>query len=103
MSLSDKNARKYTPNPNNDKMNMSAEKEVDGIMIAPMTKLLYRELIRHFDEEGIDYVDKTVSGGGLYFFSDTEAENLKKKGYPVMFAEKGTKGTNHRSAWYVKI
>ena len=103
VSLSDENARKYTPNPNNSKMNMSAENDGDGIMIAPMTKLLYRELIRHFDEEGIDYVDKTVSGGSLYFFSDTEAENLKKKGYPVMFAEKGTKGTDHRPAWYVKI
>lgn len=103
VSLSDENARKYTPNPNNGKINMSAENDGDGIMIAPMTKLLYRELIRHFDEEGIDYVDKTVSGGSLYFFSDKEAESLKKKGYPVMFAEKGTKGTDHRPAWYVKI
>lgn len=103
VSLSDESARKYTPNPNNDKMNMSAGKDGYGIMIAPMTKLLYRELIRHFDEEGIDYVDKTVSGGSLYFFSDTEAESLKKKGYPVMFAEKGTKGTDHRPAWYIKI
>ena len=103
VSLSDENARKYTPNPNNGKMNMSTEDDGDWIMIAPMTILLCRDLIRHFDEEGIDYVDKTASGGSIYFFSDTEAENLKKKGYPVMFAEKGTKGTDHRPAWYVKI
>lgn len=79
------------------------EEDSEDSMIASRTKLLYRELIQHFDEEGIDYVDKTVSGGSLYFFSDTEAESLKKKGYPVMFAEKGTKGTDHRPAWYIKI
>ena len=72
-------------------------------MIAPRTKLLYGELIRHFDEEGIEYVDKTVNGGSLYFFSETEAENLKKKEYPVFFAEKGTKGTDHRPAWYIRF
>lgn len=72
-------------------------------MIAPMTKLIYRELIRHFDEENIEYVDKTTTGGSLYFFSDVEADNLKSKGYPVLFADKGTKGTGRRPAWYIKI
>lgn len=109
--LSDETAKKYPPpakaskTPAKEKPQPVRTEEVEkrNSMIAPMTKLLYRELIRHFDEEGIDYVDKTVSGGSLYFFSDTEAENLKKKGYPVMFAEKGTKGTDHRPAWYIKI
>ncbi len=72
-------------------------------MIAPMTKVLCRELIRHFDEEGIEYVDKTASGGGLYFFSEAEAGSLKEKGYPVGYAENGTKGTGHRPAWYIKF
>lgn len=72
-------------------------------MIAPMTKILCRELIRHFDEEGIEYVDKTASGGGLYFFCEAEAGSLKEKGYPVGYAENGTKGTGHRPAWYIKF
>ena len=72
-------------------------------MIAPMTKILCRELIRHFDEEGIEYVDKTASGGGLYFLSEAEAGSLKEKGYPVGYAENGTKGTGHRPAWYIKF
>lgn len=72
-------------------------------MIASRKTLLYSELIRHLSEEGIEFVDKTANGGGLYFFSETEAENLKQKDYPVFFAEKGTKGTNHRPAWYIKL
>ena len=109
--LSDGAAKKYSPkketnqNPAKEKpqpeRTEGAEKE--DSMIAPRTKLLYRELIRHFDEEGIEYVDKTTNGGGLYFFSETEAENLKKKDYPVFFTEKGTKGTGHRPAWYIKL
>lgn len=69
-------------------------------MIASRTKLIYGELIRHFDEEGIEYVDKTANGGGLYFFNEMEAENLKQKDYPVFFAENGT---GHRPAWYIKL
>ena len=82
--------------------NNAKEKEGNR-MIAPRMKLLYRELVRHFDEEGIEYVDKTVSGGSLYFFSETEAENLKKKDYPVLYAASGSKATNHRPAWYIKL
>ena len=56
------------------------------------------------DSESVqEHVDKTVNGGSLYFFSETEAENLKKKDYPVFFAEKGTKGTDHRPAWYIRF
>lgn len=80
-----------------------AKEETEDSMIAASTKLIYKELIRHFGEEGIEYVDKTASGGSLYFFSDTEAENLKSKDYHVFYAEKGTKGTEHRPAWYIKL
>ena len=66
-------------------------------MIAPMREVLFRELIRHFNEEGLEYVDKTAKRGGLYFFNEAEAASLKEKGYPVGYTENGTKGTNHRS------
>ncbi len=109
--LSDETAKKYPPpakaskTPAKEKLQPVRTEEVEkrNSMIAPRTKLLYGELIRHFDEEGIEYVDKTVNGGSLYFFSETEAENLKKKEYPVFFAEKGTKGTDHRPAWYIRF
>lgn len=109
--LSDAAANKYSleketdQNPAKEKPQpvRSEEAKKGNSMIAPRTKLLYRELIRHFDEEGIEYIDKTVNGGSLYFFSETEAESLKKKDYPVFFAEKGTKGTDHRPAWYIKL
>ena len=109
--LSDAAAKKYSPeketdqNPAKEKPQpvRSEEAKKGNSMIAPRTKLLYRELIRHFDEERIEYIDKTVNGGSLYFFSETEAESLKKKDYPVFFAEKGTKGTDHRPAWYIKL
>ena len=109
--LSDETAKKYPPpakasqNPTKEKPQPVRTEEVEkrNRMIAQRTKLLYRELVRHFDEEGIEYIDKTVNGGSLYFFSETEAENLKKKDYPVFYAEKGTKGTNHRPAWYIKL
>lgn len=109
--LSDETAKKYPPlakaskTPAKEKPQPVRTEEVEkrNSMIAPRPKLLYRELIRHFDEEGIEYVDKTVNGGSLYFFSETEAENLKKKDYPVFFAEKGTKGTDHRPAWYIRF
>lgn len=110
--LSDATAKKYPPNrkasqnPAKEKpqpVRTEKKEEEENGMIASRTKLLYKELIRHFDEEEIEYVDKTANGGSLYFFSETEANNLKKKNYPVFFAEKGTKGTGHRPAWYIKI
>lgn len=105
VSMSDVVARKYPPKQKEKESQLppAAEQREGESMIAPMTKVLYRELIRHFDEEGIAYVDKTANGGGLYFFCDAEAEKLKEKGYPVNYAEKGTKGTGHRPAWYIKL
>lgn len=87
----------------NNPVRTEEKEEKENSMIASRTKLLYRELIRHFDEEGIEYVDKTTNGGSLYFFSEAEAENLRKKDYPVFFTENGTKGTGHRPAWYIKL
>ncbi len=107
--LSDAAAKKYSPakktnqKPTKENSQPAEGAEKEHGMIASRTRLLYRELLRHFDEEGIEYVDKTVSGGGLYFFSETEAENLRMKDYPVFFAEKGTKGTGHRPAWYIRL
>lgn len=104
VSLSDAAATRYCQQQENAVPQiLPVTESKEETMIAPMTKVLCRELIRHFDEEGIEYVDKTASGGGLYFFSEAEAGSLKEKGYPVGYAENGTKGTGHRPAWYIKF
>lgn len=72
-------------------------------MIEPKPKLLHDAMIHHFDEEGIEYVDKTSAGGSLYFFAEAVANDLTTKGYQVHFAENGTKGTGHRPAWYIRF
>lgn len=109
--LSDAAAKKYTPDkeanqkPTEEKSQPARTEEAEkgNRSIDSVKNLLYRELIRHFGEEGIEYIDKTANGGSLYFFSETEADTLKKKDYPVFFAENGTKGTAHRPAWYIKL
>lgn len=69
----------------------------------PDARSLCEKLIQHFDEEGMEYIDKTANGGALYFFSEAEADSLKEKGYSVEYAEKGTRGTGRRPAWYVRF
>ena len=64
---------------------------------------LYRALLRRFAAEHIEYVDKTPSGGNLYFFDERTANDLADKGYKPYFAKNGTKSTEHRPAWYIKI
>lgn len=78
-------------------------RKVEKPMIEPKPKLLHDAVIRHFDEEGIEYVDKTSAGGSLYFFAEAAANDLTAKGYQVHFAENGTKGTGHRPAWYIRF
>ena len=53
-------------------------------------------------DQAQEFVDKTSSGGALYFFSEAVAQELKERGYPVYYASNGTKGTEHRAAWFVK-
>lgn len=78
-------------------------RKAEKLMIEPKPKLIRDAVIRHFDEEGIEYVDKTSVGGSLYFFAEAIANDLAAKGYQVHFAENGTKGTGHRPAWYIRF
>lgn len=72
-------------------------------MIEPKTKLLHDAVVRHFEDEGIEYIDKTEKGGGLYFFSKQIADELKNKGYSVYYTENGSKSTDFRAAWYLSF
>lgn len=76
-------------------------KTEDADMIESKAKLMYDAIVRHFTDDGIEYIDKTEKGGSLYFFDERVAEELQTKGYSVRFTEKGTKGTEHRAAWYI--
>lgn len=85
------------------KVKKAPKRKAEKPMIEPKPKLLHDAVIRHFDEEKIEYVDKTSAGGGLYFFAEAVANDLTAKGFQVHFAENGTKGTGHRPAWYIRF
>ena len=65
-------------------------------------KVLYNTVIQRLSDEGAEYIDKTPQGGGLYFFDENIAKELKSKGFEPYFAKSGTKGTGYRPAWYVR-
>lgn len=71
-------------------------------MIVENRQLIHDMLISHFTEEGLVYIDKMNSNGGLYFFDDATALELKKKGYKVFYAPNGTRSTERKPAWYIK-
>lgn len=99
VSLTDKSAKHFKPAQR--QAQQQAKEKDDADMIENKSKLIYDAIIQHLKDEGIAFVDKTEKGGGLYFFSEQAAEELKAKGYAVRFTEKGTKGTAHKSAWYL--
>ena len=70
-------------------------------MIKTKLEVLHDAIIQHFEEEHIEYIDKTPKRGSIYFFNKDVAIDLQDKGFKVAFASKGTKGTNNRPAWYV--
>jgi len=92
VSLSDKEAAK--------KQNRSAKEEQK--MIAGSDRLVHDAIIKHLMDEGVEYVDMTHKGGGLYFFSQGVADELKAKGYNIGYAEKGSRSTSGRPAWYLR-
>lgn len=92
VSLSDKEASKER------KQSVKEEKK----MIARSDKLVHDAIVKHLMDEGAEYIDMTHKGGGLYFFSEAIAEELKGKGYHIGYAEKGSRSTSGRPAWYVK-
>ena len=92
VSLSDKESAKEQK---------QCEKE-EQKMIASSDKLEHDAIVKHLMDEGVEYIDMTHKGGGLYFFSESVAEDLKAKGYNIGFAEKGSRSTSGRAAWYLR-
>lgn len=97
VSLSDKESAKEHP-----KTRKSAEKKGEQKMIAHSNKLVHDAIIKHLMDEGVEYIDMTHKGGGLYFFSESIAEDLKSKGYNIGYAENGSRSTGGKPAWYLK-
>ena len=92
VSLSDKESVKKSK---------QAPKEEQKV-IARSDKLVHDAIVKHLMDEGVEYIDMTHKGGGLYFFSESIAEDLKSKGYNIGFAEKGSRSTSGRPAWYLR-
>lgn len=74
----------------------------DDSTVDDKAKILYNTVIQRLSDEGAEYIDKTPQGGGLYFFDENIAKELKSKGFEPYFAKNGTKGTGYRPAWYVR-
>ena len=71
-------------------------------MIPHSSKLVHDAIVKHLMDEGAEYIDMTHKGGGLYFFSDAIAQELKDKGYNICYAENGARSTSGKPAWYLK-
>jgi|GEM_PF-2831941 len=65
-------------------------------------KASIEDIIYCFQKANVEYVDKTKNGGSLYFYDSQVADDLKKRGYSVLYAKSGTKGTQFRPAWYIR-
>lgn len=71
-------------------------------MIPRNDKLVHDAIVKHLMDEGAEYIDMTHKGGGLYFFSEAIAEDLKSKGYNIEYAKNGSRSTSGRPAWYLR-
>lgn len=69
--------------------------------VKPAQSVLYDSVIKYLSDNGLDYIDKTSSGGSLYFFNEQAAMQFKEKGYAVRYAPAGTKSTSGKAAWYI--
>lgn len=83
-----------SPKPNNEGKKMSVKNDQTARKEA---------LLNRLQDGGYEYVDMTESGGSLYFFDVALSEELKKAGYKVSYASKGTKKTGNRPAWYISF
>lgn len=92
VSLSDKEATKK------QKQNVKEETK----MITRSDKLVHDAIVKHLMDEGVEYIDMTHKGGGLYFFSESVAKELKAKGYNIGYAENGSRSTSGKPAWYLR-
>lgn len=57
----------------------------------------------YLKNNNVEYIDKTLSGGGLYFFDEHVADELKAMGYNVRYAQNGTRSTVGKAAYYIKF
>lgn len=79
-------------------------KAKEGVKVIPSSdKLVHDAIVRHLMDEGAEYIDMTHKGGGLYFFSESIADELKRKGYNIGYAENGSRSTSGRPAWYLRV
>lgn len=91
-----------------ERCNMGKGSDIENVpLIAPQksnqrSEPPYNAAMLLLRDQSQEFVDKTSSGGALYFFSKTVVQELKKRGYSVYYAPNGTKGTEHRAAWFVK-
>ena len=105
--LSDASAKKYPPKQAPDtkgtsKQTENAKEKDDPSIVDNKHKHPLDTLIRHFTDNKIEFVDKTDRGGSLYFFDKNIADDLKGRGYEVLYAENGSKSTGYRPAWYIR-
>ena len=76
------------------------------IQLAGLEKTGYqrlRDAVRYLQENEIEYIDKTDKGGCLYFRSKSAYNHLKKEGFQVHYLKKGTRATEHKSTYYLKL
>lgn len=109
VALSDKEAvkKKYLSTPvakpvsskSESSISLNAKQESSAMMDA----ISEIELVRSFlAMRSLEYIDKTSSGGGLYFFDEKAADEIKAKGIKLAYAANGSRSTGYRPAWYIK-
>jgi len=64
---------------------------------------LYEKALERLKAANVEYVDRISVGGGLYFFDEAIANELKQAGYPVQYAAQGSRSTSNRPAWYLRV
>lgn len=68
----------------------------------PSGASLYETALERLKAANAEYVDRFSVGGGLYFFDEAIANELKQAGYPVRYAAQGNRSTANRPAWYLR-
>lgn len=63
--------------------------------------LTHDDAIALLKSAGVEYVDKSGRGGGLYVFDESTAIRMHKMGYKVRYTINGNRSTGYRPAWYM--
>ena len=83
------------------RIELLSEGEAD--MLKNKKDVLADSVVQYLREKHLEYIDKTYNGGSIYFFDEGAAAELKEAGYSIQFATNGTRSTNKRPAWYLKL